>query len=343
MIESKATMDEAFLERVERDATEFARGAGALLLEHFRRPLDVQYKSANRRDPVTEADKKAEAFLRDSISASYPDHGIVGEEDENTEHETPEFAWVLDPLDGTTNFLNGLPVFASSIGVLRRGVPVAAALFIPGIEPGGGSVYHARLNGGAFQDDRRLAVTDNPQPERGRLTGFPSFWLRMYAFNGGLRQRLGEVRSLGSIAFEMAMTSRGSFQMCMFTTPKIWDVAGGALLVNEAGGKVLTRTRRNGAWHPLEGFRPDAPTLDNLREWRGAVVAGNEALTAHVGQRVRQRSFAWFRFRRWLRQKAGLNQDATGAPLSNTAGAGNTEHPPTSSNGTGLTQRETRS
>ena len=323
MAEAPTTTDAAHLARVERDAVEFARGAGALLLDHFRRPLEVEYKSANRRDPVTEADRRAEAFLRASISAAYPDHGIVGEEDENTEHETPEFAWVLDPLDGTTNFLNGLPIFASSIGVLRRGVPVVSALFIPGVEGEGGSVYHARLDGGAFQEDRRLAVTENAQPERGRLTGLPSFYWRMYGFRGGLRQRLGEIRSLGSIAFELAMTARGSFQMAMFNAPRIWDVAGGALLVIEAGGSVLTRTRRSGPWRPLDGFRTDAPTLDNLRGWRSPVVAGNPELTAHVGARVRQRSLAWWRFRRWIRGRMGLERDAAvGAPPSNTSGAG---------------------
>jgi myo-inositol-1(or 4)-monophosphatase len=335
MSNTVAAADAAFLEQVERNAVEFARGAGAILLEHFRRPLEVEYKSANRRDPVTEADKRTETFLRDSISAAYPDHGIVGEEAENTAHETPEFAWVLDPLDGTTNFLNGLPVFASSIGVLRRGVPVAAALFIPGVEANGGSVYHARLNGGTYQDDRRLAVTDNTTPERGRLTGLPSFYWRMFGFKDGLRQRIGEIRSLGSIAFEMAMTARGSYQMCMFNGPKIWDVAGGSLLVREAGGDVLTRSRRSGPWSPLEGFRTDAPTLDNLREWRGAVVAGNSELVVHVGERVRQRSFTWIRFRGWLRQKVGRNRDAVGVPPSNTARSDATDRGRTPSDGRG--------
>ena len=320
MAETPSIADAADIERIERDAVEFARGAGALLLDHFRRPLEVEYKSANRRDPVTEADRRAEAFLRDAISAAYPDHGIVGEEDENTKHQTPEFAWVLDPLDGTTNFLNGLPIFASSIGVLRRGVPVVAALFIPGVEGAGGSVYHARLGGGAFQDDRALSVTENTQPERGRLTGLPSFYWRMYGFRDGLRQRLGEIRSLGSIAFEMAMTARGSFQMAMINAPRIWDVAGGALLVVEAGGSVLTRETRSGPWHPLDGFRTDAPTLDNLRDWRGPVVVGNSELAAHVGARVRQRSLVWWRFRRWARRRLRLESDAVGAPPSNATG-----------------------
>ena len=325
MTDTASTADAEYLERVERDAVEFARGAGSLLLDHFRRPLEVAYKSAGRRDPVTEADKRAEAFLRDAISAAYPDHGIVGEEAENTAHETPEFAWVLDPLDGTTNFLNGLPIFASSIGVLRRGTPVVAALFIPGVEAGGGSVYHARQNGGAFQDERRLAVAENTEPERGRLTGLPSFYWRTFGFRDGLRQRIGEIRSLGSIAFEMAMTARGSYQMCLFNAPRIWDVAGGTLLIAEAGGNVLTRGNRIGPWAPLGGFRTDAPALDNLREWRGAVVAGNPSLTAHVGERVWQRSFALWRLRRWLRQKAGLNREAVGAPSSNATGPADTD------------------
>ena len=303
MSSGESDIESTFLETLERDAVRFARGAGAILLEGFRKPIEVEYKSADRRDPVTEVDRKAEAYLRNVISAAYPDHGIVGEEAENSDHGSPEFAWVLDPLDGTTNFLNGLPVFASSIGVLRRGVPVVAAVFIPGVEDSGGSVYHARLGGGAFQDGHPISVSGNSKPERGRLTGLPSYYWRMFGFKDGLRQRIGEIRSMGSIAYEMAMTCRGTFQLCVFNAPKIWDVAGGVLLVREAGGDARAKASRRAQWERFVAFRPDDPSLTNLREWRGAVVAGNPELVEHVGERVQQRNLWLIRMRRLVGQK----------------------------------------
>ena len=142
-------LEAAQLEEIERRAVEFARKAGEILLGHFRQPLQIEYKSEGRRDPVTQADRESEDWLRSAISEAFPDHGIVGEENPNSEHGSADFVWVLDPLDGTTNFLNGLPVFASSIGVLYRGRPAVAAIFVPG--PDGGSVVHARRGGGAFQ------------------------------------------------------------------------------------------------------------------------------------------------------------------------------------------------
>jgi myo-inositol-1(or 4)-monophosphatase len=311
--DSPQVVEGSYLERLEREAVRFARGAGAILMEHFRRPLAVEYKSANRRDPVTEADRKAEAYLREAISQVFPDHGIVGEENPNSAHAMPAFVWVLDPLDGTTNFLNGLPIFASSIAVLHQGRPVAAALFVP--DPDGGSVYHARVGGGAHQDGRRLSVADNATPERGRLTGLPAYYWRLYGFRDGLRQRIGEIRSLGSIAYEMAMTAGGTIQACIFNSPKIWDVAGGMLLVTEAGGTVLTRPPKSKQWKLFTAFGADSPTLDQLHDWRGPVLAGNAELTQHIAERIWNRSLRWFRFRRWLtRQRDRMRQGQATTP-----------------------------
>lgn len=293
------------LRELEEEAVRLARGAGAILLEHFRQPLKIEYKSANQRDPVTEADRRAEAYLREAISRQFPDHGIVGEEAANSAHATPDFAWVLDPLDGTTNFLNGLPVFASSIGIVYHGQPVVAAVFLPGIDGSGGSVYHARVGGGARQDGQPIAVASNTRPERGQLSGMPAYYWRLWGFKDGLRQRLGELRSTGSIVYEMAMTARGTFQFCMFNAPRVWDVAGGILLVNEAGGRVLARPSRSRRWEPFSAFVGAPVTLDRLRDWRAGVLAGNAELTTHVSDRIRQRSFRWRRLQRWASQKLG--------------------------------------
>ncbi len=291
----------AELEDIERRAVDFARKAGEILLSHFRKPLEIEYKSDGRRDPVTQADRESEDWLRSAIAEAFPDHGIVGEENPNSEHGSAEFVWVLDPLDGTTNFLNGLPVFATSIGVLHHGRPVVAAIFVPG--PDAGSVIHARRGGGAFQDGRPIAVTPNSEPERGRLTGMPSYYWRMWGFKDGLRMRLGEIRSLGSIAYEMALVARGSMQLCLFAQPKIWDVAAGILLIQEAGGRVLEKRARRARWSPFSVFGNESVTLDELHDWRSAILAGSEDVAVHAGDRIHLRSRFIFRLRRWWAER----------------------------------------
>ena len=294
-------VDAARLEEIERRAVEFARKAGEILLGHFHKPLDIEYKTQGRRDPVTQADRECEGWLRSAIADAFPDHGIVGEENPNSDHGSADFVWVLDPLDGTTNFLNGLPVFASSIGVLHKGRPAVAAVFVPG--PDGGAVLHARRGGGAFQDGRPIAVAPNAEPERGRLTGMPSYYWRMWGFKDGLRMRLGELRSLGSITYEMTLVARGGMQLCLFAQPKIWDVAAGVLLIEEAGGRVLEKRARRAPWSPFSAFGGESVSLDELHGWRAAILGGNRDVANHAGARVHLRSRYIFRLRRWWAER----------------------------------------
>ena len=117
--------DDRLLEQIESRAVELARGAGAILSRYFGASLSVEFKDDRGRDPVTNADTEAQDYLTSGIMESFPDHGILGEEDDKDEasdaRTAPDFLWVLDPLDGTKNFLHGLPVYASSVGVMYRG------------------------------------------------------------------------------------------------------------------------------------------------------------------------------------------------------------------------------
>ena len=241
-------------------------------------------------------------WLRSGISlTAFPDHGIIGEENPNSDHGSADYVWVLDPLDGTTNFLNGLPVFASSIGVLHRGRPVVAAIFVP--NPDGGSVLHARRGSGAFQDGRPISVVPNSEPERGRLTGMPSYYWRMWGFKDGLRMRLGEIRSLGSIAYEMTLVARGAMQLCLFAQPRIWDVAAGSLLIAEAGGQVLQKRNRRARWAPFDSFGDESTSLEELHGWRAAIMGGSEDVADHAGKRIHLRARYLFRLRRWWAER----------------------------------------
>ena len=291
------SLDDAQVIEIERHAVDMARGAGEILAAHFGRRIEVEFKDDKQRDPVTAADKATQAYLAAEIARRFPGHGILGEEATTEEQESEEPArdtlWALDPLDGTTNFLNGLPVFASSIGVIYRGRPVAAALYVPWPTDSGGFVLHCRRGGGCFADDEPVKVLETEQPIPNRLIGLPGYFGVAQRFTGNLAKRAGELRTTGSIAYELAMTARGVMQYSIFGAPRIWDMAGGVLAVQEAGGAVMTRFRGEKRWHPIDSFVPSwdekTPTMKELRAWVAPLVAGNRHLAPLIANNVRRR------------------------------------------------------
>ena len=284
-------------------ATTFARGAGRLLSTHFGSALSVEYKDRAQQDPVTSADRQTQAYLVAQISRQFPTHGILGEEDAvgagsaaaaDANTPAPDFLWVLDPLDGTTNFMNGLPVYASSIGVLYRGRPLAGAVYIPWPNPAGGIVIHSRAGAGAFRDGNPISVyqTDRPRPDR--LIGLPGSFGASTKLGKGLRgQPLGQLRVTGSIAYELALTAMGMLQFAVIGAPRLWDLLGGALAVHEAGGTVMTRLPGRNQWHPLDSIAPQwdekPPTMAELRQWVAPLVAANPTLAPLIANNLHPR------------------------------------------------------
>ena len=250
--------DEGLLAKVEGQAIDMAREAGAILSRYFGKPLDVEYKDKHEQDPVTAADKDSQEYLEQAISEAFPDHGVLGEEDREREREDtplPDFLWVLDPLDGTKNFLSGLPIYACSVGVLYHGNPVVGAVFLPWPGDGAGAVLHARRGGGAFMDREPISVSPLEEPKANSLVTVPGSFGANFRFRKPMRGRIGEMRVTGSIAYELAMTARGVLQYSVTTGPHLWDVAAGIVLVLEAGGIAMWR-KRGGGVKSLFGSSP---------------------------------------------------------------------------------------
>ena len=283
-------------QEIEAAAVEMAWGAGDILSRSFRSQLTIEYKDKNNLDPVTSSDKEAQQYLADAISARFPGHGILGEEtsgEEETDDPAPDILWVLDPLDGTTNFLNGLPVYASSIGVLHRGRPLAGALYLPWPNPDGGLVLHCRRGNGCFANDDPVEVFAAEKPVGNRLVGLPGFFPVTTRVRQDWKGSLGEPRTTGSIAYELAMTAMGAMQYAVFGAPRMWDMLGGAIAVQEAKGTVMTRFRGEKSWHPLDSLVPawdeKPPSLKELRRWVAPLVAGNPDLAPLIAHNLRPR------------------------------------------------------
>ena len=294
--DSLATVDDQLAREIAHAAEEMARGAGEILLGHFGRSITVEYKDESQKDPVTSADKASQEFLSSEIAKRFPEHGILGEEGaDEAEADTPapDFVWVLDPLDGTTNFLNGLPLYAASIGVLHRGTPIAGALFIPWPNSQGGFVLHCRRGHGCFADGEPVSVYQADEPANNRLAGLPGYFPYGAKFGSRLRGKTGDMRVTGSIAYELAMTARGSLQYSIIGACHMWDMLAGALAVMEARGTVMTRLGKEKRWHPLESLTPDwdekRPSMKDLRNWRAPLVAGGPKVAPLIAENIRPR------------------------------------------------------
>ena len=223
-----------------------------------------------------------EEYLRERIGSEFPGHGIVAEESEDSSagHDA-DYVWAIDPVDGTANFAAGVPFFAVSIGLLHRGRPLVCSMFLPNTLAGDGVLY-ARAGGGAFDENGPLTALTHPEPKPSGLAGVPSGFARAFRVNGQRGWGLGEPRIMGSIACELALVARGVLQYSLLTAPRVWDVAAGVLLVQEAGGDVLVwRGRGLASLRALSG----CVSWGRPRPARRAARAG----LSHAGRRPRNR------------------------------------------------------
>ena len=218
-------------------AVRAARQAGSVIMRSFHRldTLTVSEKQVN--DYVSEVDRNAEQAIIDIIRRAYPGHAILAEE--SGMHGKDDFQWVIDPLDGTTNYLHGFPQFAISIALKQRGRLEAGVIY----DPVHDEMYTASRGGGALLNDRRLRVTDQKALKGALLgTGIPFRDQRyMDAYLGMLKDLTREtagIRRPGSAALDFAYVAAGRLDGFWELGLSEWDFAAGALLVQEAGGVV---------------------------------------------------------------------------------------------------------
>ena len=221
--------------------SEIAREAGALLVPYFQQHIKFEYKGDV--DLVTEADRKSEALILDRIRARWPDHDVIGEEGTRIE-AGGEYRWYVDPLDGTTNFAHGFPVFCVSLAIERKGQLVAAVVY----DPTRDELFAAELGRGAYLKGERIHVSAVKTLAESLLaTGFPSHKRHknpnIYFYHQITLQTHG-VRRAGSAALDLCCVAAGRFDGFWEFNLNPWDTAAGVLIVQEAGGQV---TRFDGA------------------------------------------------------------------------------------------------
>src|SRR3984957_2417792 len=218
---------------------EIARESGALLHGYFERHIGFELKGEF--DLVTEADRASEKLVIERLHAHFPTHSIVAEESGGHAGESSEYCWYVDPLDGTTNFAHGFPVFNVTLALERAGELIAGVI----IDPTRDEVFRAELGSGAYLNQRRIHVSSAARIEDALVaTGFPSrkrhqninvhFYYQLAMLSHG-------VRRAGAAALDLAYVACGRLEMFWEFSLNPWDVAAGILMVREAGGMAGDR------------------------------------------------------------------------------------------------------
>ncbi len=225
------------------NAISWARQAGAIQLGLFRSGnLKIESK-LNDSDIVTQADKLSEQLLIENIHKHYPTHNILSEESGEENRSDSEYRWIIDPLDGTTNFSTGLPLFSVSIAIQKNNETIIGVVYAPYLN----EVFHAVKGCGAFLNGEQISCSANSEPSKAILaTGFPVDKDTNSDNNlDNLQKIIPQVRGmrrLGSGDIDLCYVAAGILDGYWELNLHKWDIAAGELIVSEAGGR-LTRFR----------------------------------------------------------------------------------------------------
>ncbi|MDF2612967.1 MAG: inositol monophosphatase [Clostridia bacterium] len=223
--------------------------AGQYQLEKQEKGFSYEIKSTET-DIVTEVDKWSDKFITDHIRKDYPDHSILSEE-QGKMNEGDVYEWIIDPIDGTTNYLHGFPIHSISIALEKNGQTILGAVYIPRLR----EFFYAIKGQGAFLNDKPIHIACNNKLNQCLLsTGFPYdkhiSQHNNLAISNSLIPKVQDIRRMGSAAVDLCYTACGRLDGYWEFKISKWDIAAGKLIVEEAGGRVDTSLlkKENGEW-----------------------------------------------------------------------------------------------
>ncbi len=264
------------LQHILTRATAWAREAGELA--RVRQGSDFSASTKSDQSLVTEVDIQIQQMITDHVAREFPKYGILAEEDASVSSGATggggsDYWWVIDPLDGTRNYVHGLPFYCVSIALMDRGVPVVGVIHDPNCD----RTYTAIKGRGAFAGERRMHVSTSRWSD-GPLLGIPT--PRQTPLPAAIYQdwaSRGVLRHIGSTCLNLALTACGGLDACFAQEVKLWDVAAGALLVTEAGGRVTSP-----AGQTIFPVDPERYEDENI-----AILAGGQALHDELMESLR--------------------------------------------------------
>jgi len=238
-------------------ALKTAKTAGAEILKNSQKPHDVTYKSV--KNPVTKIDRKIDAMITKKIARAYPSHAILSEELASNLRGNPKFLWVVDPIDGTLNFMHRMPFVAVSIALVINGKIALGVVYNPILN----ELFYAEKNSGAYLNNKKITVSRTQNISQALLaTGMqPVFGKKEIVCYENFCRAANAIRRLGSASIDLSYIACGKLDGCFEIGLKPWDIAAGILILEEAGGRV-------------SGF--DKQPLDFLRN--GNIIASNKKI-----------------------------------------------------------------
>jgi len=226
---------------------EFAIGlvlrAGNILMREFRKLSAEDIRFKQKRELVTKHDLNVDRFMVNKIKEAYPDHAILSEEEGLRRKEKSDYMWVVDPLDGTTNYIMRHTFFATTMAILKNGEPVLGIIYAPYTR----ELFVAEKGKGAFKNEERIHVSNENSLKNSFLTFAyshePQSLRRAVSAYQHFEFESRSMRHFGSSSLELAFVAAGRVEAQIITPPvRIWDVAAGVLMVREAGGKATDFT-----------------------------------------------------------------------------------------------------
>ena len=270
----RGDLDTKVKETLASAATRLAHVAGEYIFAAYAESPVVDFKppgagGAPNSNPVSGTDCAVERLLREQLAVEFPDHTVIGEEYGVRPGVSP-FTWAIDPVDGTTNFVNGLPLFASSIGVLYHGWPLAGAIWCASTHTFAPGVYHACAGGPLqFSGDVLHRRSQGPwrglASEPGRAPAYGAWW---------------DTRVLGCSTLEFAFVAAGLLSFAFIGHPKLWDVVAGLVLLEASGCRAVLR--EGPGWETLLYFDTYADPTE-LARWSAPVLLGDEPALERAG------------------------------------------------------------
>lgn len=210
-----------------------AKEAGSLIMNYYKADYEIQEKGYH--NPVTTADHAADAYLKESLLVARPDYGWLSEETvDSPERLSKKYVWVVDPLDGTKEFIEGVPNFVVSVALVENGFPIVGVPFNPVTK----EIFIASKDEGAFLNDKPIhCITKENLNEMVILNSRSETRRGLWAPYDGT---FGELKPIGSVAYKLGLTAAGQADIFASLRPKNeWDICAGNCIVNEAGGKLI--------------------------------------------------------------------------------------------------------
>tara|TARA_B000000460_G_scaffold234250_1_gene194610 strand:+ start:906 stop:1799 length:894 start_codon:yes stop_codon:yes gene_type:complete len=263
--------------------------------------IDYKIKDKNQitgDNPVTEIDLKTQNLITSRINRKFPKHAILGEEGESKKVVKSDYLWIIDPIDGTKNFINALPLYCVSIAVMFKGNIVAGGIGLPWKN---NFIISAYEGSGLQSSSAKKYLAKNCKPSAGLITFAPTYFQRSYRIKTNFLKFSGEIRNLGSTAAELALVANGNAQLALSGYAFIWDFAAAWILVKESNKKIFFGNMNDNKWQDINPwkkyFNNGLYELEKLKNWRGKFMAcqrdHSEFLLNNIKPNGRKKSFSF--------------------------------------------------